>query len=145
MKYLKVTTVCKRTMWRFSCVQSQSEEEYSPSAFSVLLKPTESVLCFTSEALLPPTQVASYPSGSSNLEHTAALRCIHFYSVAETRGALENEKKFHMSEPRRDFTYQCDCQSVTGSKTLDLFFRNKSAKNAAPIPSVWHICTARMR
>lgn len=43
-------------------------------------------------------------------------------------------KKFHMSEPSLNRTLHTNVitRVLQVSKTLDLFFRNKSAKNAAP-------------
>lgn len=66
------------------CIFSFAETNCKRGRFGVLLH---------LRGISSPTQVASFPSASVDLEHTIVLHCIHFYCVAGTGEALENEKK----------------------------------------------------
>lgn len=72
--------------------------------------------------------------GAYNSFCNALVHCIHFDSSAGTQEALENEKSSTCLNQDRTLHTNGTARVLQVSKTLDLFFRNKSVKSATEAP-----------
>ena len=136
------------------CTRSQSEREYCRGVYSVHKSGPMAMLhlrCITS-----PTQVASYPSAGGKWEHTIVLRCTRtLYTFPHCGWDSRSLAKWKKSSTclNRDRTLHTNgtARVLQVSKTLDLFFRNKSVKSLRrgfpprPPLQTGNTCIARMR